>query len=84
MFSIRYKHQYLPLPVYEVLAIRVNTTKSTYTFTSVCSLRKCSTFTNNSTEMQTNCFDIFTVDTFNIGTVFLQTICKILYLIKMF
>ena len=27
--------QYLPLPVYEVPAIRVNTTKSTYTFTSV-------------------------------------------------
>ena len=34
-FSIRYKHQYLPLPVYEVPAIRVNTAKSTYTFTSV-------------------------------------------------
>ena len=34
-FSIRYKHQYLPLPVYEVPAKRVNTTKSTYTFTSV-------------------------------------------------
>ena len=34
-FSIWYKHQYLPLPVYEVPAIRVNTTKSTYTFTSV-------------------------------------------------
>ena len=27
--------QYLPLPVYEVPAIRVITTKSTYTFTSV-------------------------------------------------
>ena len=27
--------QYLPLPVYDVPAIRVNTTKSTYTFTSV-------------------------------------------------
>ena len=34
-FSIQYLHQYLPLPVYEVPAIRVNTTKSTYTFTSV-------------------------------------------------
>ena len=34
-FSISYEHQYLPLPVYEVPAIRVNTTKSTYTFTSV-------------------------------------------------
>ena len=34
-FSIQYKHQYLPLPVYEVPAIGVNTTKSTYTFTSV-------------------------------------------------
>ena len=30
-------HQYLPLLVYEVPAIRVNTTKSTYTFTSVIS-----------------------------------------------
>ena len=29
-----------PLPVYEVPAIRVNTTKSTYTFTSVCALYK--------------------------------------------
>ena len=29
------KHQYLPLPVYEVPAKRLNTTKSTYTFTSV-------------------------------------------------
>ena len=28
-------HQYLQLPVYEVPAMRVNTTKSTYTFTSV-------------------------------------------------
>ena len=28
-------YQYLPLPVYEVPAIRVNATKSTYTFTSV-------------------------------------------------
>ena len=28
-------HQYLPLPVYEVPAIRVNTSKSTYTLTSV-------------------------------------------------
>ena len=28
-------HQYLPLPVYEVPAIGVNTSKSTYTFTSV-------------------------------------------------
>ena len=44
------QHQYLPLPVYEVPAIRVNTSKSTYTFTSVdCNLsadmdwvRKCS------------------------------------------
>ena len=34
-FSISYLHQYLPHPVYEVPAIRVNTTKSTYTFTSV-------------------------------------------------
>ena len=34
-FSKQYQHQYLPLPVYEVPAIRVNTTKSTYTFTSV-------------------------------------------------
>ena len=34
-FSIQYLHQYLPLPVYEVPAIRVNTSKSTYTFTSV-------------------------------------------------
>ena len=34
-FSIYYTHQYLPLPVYKVPAIRVNTTKSTYTFTSV-------------------------------------------------
>ena len=34
-FSRLYYHQYLPLPVYEVPAIRVNTTKSTYTFTSV-------------------------------------------------
>ena len=34
-FPIEYSHQYLPLPVYEVAAIRVNTTKSTYTFTSV-------------------------------------------------
>ena len=25
--------------------------------------------------MQMNCYVIFTVDTFNIGTVFLQTIC---------
>ena len=32
VFSI---YQYLPLPVYEVPAIRENTTKSTYTFTSV-------------------------------------------------
>ena len=30
--------QYLPLPVYEVPAKRVNTTKSTYTFTSVKTL----------------------------------------------
>ena len=34
-FSISQKHQYLPLPVYEVPQIRVNTSKSTYTFTSV-------------------------------------------------
>ena len=34
-FSIQYQHQYLPLPVYEVPAIRVNTTKSMLTFTSV-------------------------------------------------
>ena len=31
--------KYLPLPVYEVQAIRVNTTKSTYTFTSVVMLK---------------------------------------------
>ena len=30
---------YIPFPVYEVPAIRVNTTKSTYTFTSV--LMRC-------------------------------------------
>ena len=35
MFSTWYQHQYLPHPVYEVPAIRVNTSKSTYTFTSV-------------------------------------------------
>ena len=34
-FSIQYLHQYLPLSVYEVAAIGVNTTKSTYTFTSM-------------------------------------------------
>ena len=34
-FSMLYQHQYLPLPVYEVPAIHVNTTKSTHTFTSV-------------------------------------------------
>ena len=34
-FSIWYYHQNLPLFVYEVPAIRVNTTKSTYTFTNV-------------------------------------------------
>ena len=34
-FYIYYSHQYLQLPVYEVPAIRVNTSKSTYTFISV-------------------------------------------------
>ena len=34
-FSILYIHQYQPLPVYKESAIRVNTSKSTYTFTSV-------------------------------------------------
>ena len=38
-FSMWYLHQYLPLPVYEVPAIRVNTTKSTYTFTNVFIIR---------------------------------------------
>ena len=35
VFLYSTKHQNLPLPVYEVPAVRVNTTKSTYTFTSV-------------------------------------------------
>ena len=34
-FSIKYLHQYRPLRVYEVPAICINTSKSTYTFTSV-------------------------------------------------
>ena len=33
-------YQYLPLRVYEVPAIRVNTSKSTYTFTSVVKMNK--------------------------------------------
>ena len=35
MFFYIVLRQYLPLPVFKVPAIRVNTTKSTYTFTSV-------------------------------------------------